>query len=259
MPIMPIILCGGEGRRLMPLSSSKIPKSFLPLLTHKCLLEDTIDLLGYDSFMVVSTTHYQDLVTSRLKHMRRRRGICIFEEAGKGTASALLAASMVLYAQGLMEENPTLLMMPSDLAIVDRDAFYEAIDKSEILANTTSSWVMWGSSIQGNDHGYGHIHQRTGTPQIKHFIEKPKNLSQLEHCHGHEWLWNCGIYVVSLQRALEDLTRYYIPFIDSWARCDSLDHAVIEYTPHRLCLKVDFAWQDLGTWERLWGYTNVDA
>ncbi|MBL0319415.1 MAG: hypothetical protein IPP74_09055 [Alphaproteobacteria bacterium] len=255
-PIIPVILCGGEGKRLKPLSSSVLPKSFLALSTHRSMLAEMINLLDYDRFMVVSTLAYRDLVMAELKRVGAGSAFCVFEPVGLGTSSALLATCLVLYAHGRMQENPILMVMPSDLVMTDKRAFHQARQRSAQLAQDSGHWVMWGSKTYADDQGYGYIQHHVDSNHVKHFIEKPKDVCLLEQDINYEWLWNCGIYLVSLQRALEDLTRYYMPFIGDAAARDSLDHTVIEYTPYRSCIKIDFAWQDIGTWERLWAVND---
>src|SRR5712691_681693 len=179
MPIHPVILCGGSGTRLWPLSRTLLPKQFLPLAGTRTMLQDTVvrlaDLRGAAGPVLVSHVDHRFLVAEQLREVGCEPAMHLLEPEGRNTAPAIAAAAICVSAQ---DANGLLLVLPSDHAIHDVPRFHEAVGRAAALA-AKGSLVTFGIVPTSAATGYGYI--RRGAPEadaaqafaVTEFVEKP--------------------------------------------------------------------------------------
>lgn len=283
LTLVPVILAGGEGKRLAPLSSPTTPKQFLRLGKGG----ESLFAAAYKRSLMVAPSQHILVITRKSMARQTWRGIrevdrtskssVILEPYGKNTAAAITTAA--IYALNNFE-NPVLWVMPSDHYIEKPFTLINAVQES-INAAAEGKIVTFGIPPHRSDSNYGHI--IPGTPlkghhdlhKVKLFAEKPKG-EKLEWLMQHEnCLWNSGMFMFSAQTILkhckargklvvDSVTRSYkagtpSPFgliLDSKSYAGtpsiSIDHLVMEQNDNLLVRPVDIGWSDVGTWQSLW-------
>lgn len=270
--IHPVILCGGSGTRLWPVSRKARPKPFLPLTGEKTLFEQAIDRVsGDDRFappMVVAGSDHADLVMAQLGEMPGAR--LVIEPAARSTAPAIALAAALLPPDAVM------LVCPSDHHIADRDAFRAAALAAAALARE-DYLVSFGIAAHRPETGYGYL--RRGEPlaggyAIRQFVEKPDLARATAYLASGEYSWNGGIFAFRAGHLLAELAayrpemarlvgeavaegrtdgaRFYpaaAPFVEIAG--DSIDYAVMENTGRAAMVPADMGWSDIGNWDAL--------
>jgi mannose-1-phosphate guanylyltransferase/mannose-6-phosphate isomerase len=284
--MLPIILCGGSGSRLWPLSRSHYPKQFLKILGQHSLLQETILRLPRgDSFLsqkayVISNQEHRFLVAEQLREIQVDYRL-ILEPVGRNTAAAIAVASLQA-----AKNNPQeiLLVLSADHAIHDKAAFADAIR----LANQTAqagAIVTFGITPTAPEIGYGYIEVIPGsdsaTRVVKSFVEKPDLVKAKAYLKAGNYYWNSGMFafradvmLAELQRLAPDIlsaceqalkdAKHEQDFVwleeTSFGACrsDSIDYAVMEKT--QLAQVVPFAggWNDVGSWSAVWDESPKD-
>ncbi len=273
--IHPVILCGGSGTRLWPVSRKEMPKPFLPLIGEATLFEQAIGRVsgsyGFAAPVVVAGAQHCDLIEGQL------RGIgaggqhrLIVEPMARNTAPAIALAAIMLPSDAIM------LVCPSDHHIADEGAFRIAALAAADLAR--EDWlVSFGIAPERAETGYGYLHRGEPLPggyQIAQFVEKPDVATAQAYLDSGEYSWNGGIFAFragALLSALEthrpamaqavaaayatgrtEGTRFY-PQEDAFAAIegDSIDYAVMENTHRAAMVPVDMGWSDIGNWAAL--------
>ena len=270
--IHPVILCGGSGTRLWPVSRKARPKPFLPLTGEKTLFEQAIDrVAGDDRFappMVVAGSDHADLVMAQLGEVPGAR--LVIEPAARSTAPAIALAAALLPPDAVM------LVCPSDHHIADRDAFRAAALAAAALARE-DYLVSFGIAAHRPETGYGYL--RRGEPlaggyAIRQFVEKPDLARATAYLASGEYSWNGGIFAFRAGHLLAELAayrpemaalvgeavakgraegaRFYpaaAPFVEIVG--DSIDYAVMENTVRAAMVPADMGWSDIGNWDAL--------
>ena len=283
----PVILSGGSGTRLWPLSRSDLPKQLLPLLGPSSLLQETAERVAdADRFappLVVCNEDHRFLVAEQLRAIGVAPSAIVLEPIGRNTAPAVAVAAAIV-----ARTDPTgvMLVLPSDHHIADLAAFRAAIDRAAVAA-ADGRFALFGIKPAGPDSGYGYIVQgaaagTAGVFVVDRFVEKPPRAdAEALLATGRGW-WNSGIFVLRADRYLAELERLQ-PQIATAARAAvaagggdldflrlgrdafaaspsiSIDHAVMEHTADAVVVPVDMAWSDLGSWQALWDITAKDA
>lgn len=289
--IQPVILCGGSGTRLWPLSREQHPKPLHALNGERTLLQETAarckGLSASAEPLVVCNETYRFLVKDQLKGVGAEPKSIMLEPSGRGTAPALTLAAV----HSVTADDPVLLAMPSDHFIGDPIAFREAVEKGAALAQQ-GYVVAFGIPPAGPETGYGYIRAgRSVTPQaraIEAFVEKPDAQTAQQYFESKNYLWNAGIFAVrasvwidaigsfrkdilaAVERAHRQGQRdggFFRVDARTFAGCpsDSIDYAVMEKLtegsggPEALVVPLSAGWSDVGAWDALWAVAEKDA
>lgn len=281
--IIPVILCGGVGSRLWPLSRKSLPKQFAPLIGAQSLFEAAVSRVDRDEFadpIIVTSSDHRFLVEKQLRDCGCS-GTIFLEPVGKNTAPAVFAA-----AYHVMQHNAEaiLLVMPSDHHIEDQEAFAEMVQAGRVAAEA-GAIVTFGVAPDRPETGYGYI--ELGQPYlgdafaVKKFHEKPDlATAQLMLDAGH-YFWNAGIFLFrasamltyaknlapdmlmgvkkAIDGAREDKNFWHIDDM-AWTKIhgQSVDYAILEKTDHIACVKFSSSWSDLGDWNAVAGQLPHD-
>ena len=295
--IVPVILCGGSGTRLWPLSRSGFPKQFLALAGTESLFQQTLmrsvkianETIQSQQAIIVTNEEHRFLAVEQLREIHQEATF-ILEPVGKNTAPALTMAA--LFTKETLRDNTIMVMMPSDQTIQDEEAWLKAM-RSSIEQASLGGIVTLGVTPIHPETGYGYI-QKQGTANVNQafavakFTEKPNQETAQEYINSGDYLWNSGVFILQANTWLQAV-KESSPTIDettriSWERktsdsggyanfirpnkesfqnipSDSIDYAVIEKSPGKRTIDVvpfDAGWSDLGAWDAVWSVGQKD-
>jgi mannose-1-phosphate guanylyltransferase len=250
-----LLLAGGGGTRLWPLSTEARPKQFLPLLSNRSLLAETYERvlpLSTDVWIATGVRH-ADLVRRELPGLRPDR--ILGEPARRNTGPALLAAALRFAADG----DPITAAIPADQTVRNADAFREALSAAGDLADS-GSVVMLAATPTRPETDYGYLERRDG--EVTRFIEKPKAEQAQEFSTSGRHFWNAGIFVFRPSRLVAEARRVAGQLVgqveravESGAAADyealpdiSIDYAVMEKIGSVRAVALEAGWSDVGTW-----------
>ena len=282
--LVPVILSGGSGTRLWPLSREAHPKQFLPLVNQHSLLQDTWlrlrGLPGADAPLVVANEEHRFLVAEQLQQAGVKPSALILEPVGRNTAPAIAVAALQAMAGG---KDPVLLVLPSDHVIRDEAKFRAAVMLA-MPAAEAGRLVTFGIVPSAPEIGYGYIKAAPGegVRAVARFVEKPDLATAEQYVASGEYFWNSGMFAFRASRYLEELgktqpamvasardalakARIDADFLrldkDAFSACpsDSIDYAVMEKTDAASVLPIDVGWNDVGSWSALWEVSEQDA
>ncbi len=283
--LVPVILSGGAGTRLWPLSRELHPKQLLPLVGQHTLLQQTVQrLAGLETAapILVCNEAHRFLVAEQLRAIGCEPGAIVLEPAGRSTAPAIaLAAHAQLAGAG---GDALLLVLPADHVIRDVAAFQAAV-RIAVGAARADYLVSFGIVPAGAETGYGYIRRGTvagGAFRIAEFVEKPDRARAERFVASGEYYWNSGMFLFRAGRYLEELERHAAdiagacraayagavcdldftrvdgPSFES-CRSDSIDYAVMERTGDAVVVPLDAGWSDVGSWDALHAASDPDA
>jgi mannose-1-phosphate guanylyltransferase/mannose-6-phosphate isomerase len=285
--IHPVILSGGSGTRLWPMSRRLLPKQFLPLLSERSMLQDTIlRLSGLEETtnpIIVSNNEHRFLVAEQLREIDVAPGAQILEPVGRNTAPAVAIAAMLVAAT---DPDGVLLVLPADHLILKVEAFHDAVVSAARLARN-GALVTFGIKPSEPAVGYGYIERGEalsggyGGFRVSRFVEKPDRDAAIKLLESGRYAWNSGMFVLGARQYLEELGRFRPDIVEAsrrawdrratdldflrldaeaFAACpsDSIDYAVMERTDRAAVLPVDIGWSDVGSWTTLWEVGSKD-
>lgn len=288
MKAFPVILSGGSGTRLWPLSRAERPKQFLPVVTDRSMMQETAlrtaVLAQFCGPIVVSSEAHGDMVGEQMAQIGVQPSAILLEPKGRNTAVAIaIAAQWIAQAEG----DGLLLVMPSDHVINDLPAFHAAIETA-IPAAVDGRLVTFGITPARPETGYGYIEAGSamtgldGVLAAVQFVEKPELGRAQAYVDGGRHYWNGGIflftaraYLAALENHAPDIARAaalsmqgaahegVVVRPEAEAFCASpdrsIDYAVMEPTENKVVVPVDMGWSDVGSWDALWAIRGHDA
>ena len=285
--IVPVILSGGTGTRLWPLSREGYPKQFWPLVAARTMLQETASRAAGPAFappIVVCNEAHRFLVAEQLRASHIEGARILLEPVGRNSAPAVAAAALLL-----REEHPdaVLWLMAADAAITDLPALHAALDRA-VAAARTGRIVTFGMQPTAAETGYGYIEpgaELAGSPGVQaiaRFMEKPDAATAARFLADGRHLWNSGMFVATAATLVAELERHapevlrsvtaalagatrdldfvrLQPAAFTAAPAISIDYAVMERTEHAAVVPAAIGWSDLGSWAALWDVGAKDA
>ncbi len=285
-PILPVILCGGMGSRLWPLSRKNYPKQFLTLGDgDKSLLQDTLLRVSGQGFLpplIVTNEEHRFLVAEHARSVHAECSI-ILEPEGRNTAPAVAAAALFAKKK---HGDAQLLVLPSDHVIKDEAAFLAAVRKAAVAANE-GYLVTFGITPEYPETGYGYIRKgktlmQEGILAVEAFVEKPNREVAEIYINSGQYAWNSGMFMFPLGQFVSELKKFEPVIVEQvekalaggqadsdFIRLDkeefmrapsiSVDYAVMERTDKAATVPVSCFWSDAGAWDALWRNSDKDA
>jgi mannose-1-phosphate guanylyltransferase/mannose-6-phosphate isomerase len=283
--LQPVLLSGGSGTRLWPLSREAYPKQFLPLAGDETMLQATwqrVAAIAAAPPIVIANEEHRFLVAEQLRQLDAPTPAIVLEPVGRNTAPAIAVAALQAMVGG---EDPLLLVLPSDHVVRDGAAFRAAVTAAGVAA-AQGALVTFGIVPTAAETGFGYIQaaaaEINGLHKVARFVEKPDAATAQSYLAAGGYYWNSGMFLFRASRYLAELERFRPDILtasrqafaqarhdgdfirldkDAFAACpsDSIDYAVMERTDAAAVLPVDIGWSDLGSWAALWDVAARDA
>ncbi|MFQ5643672.1 MAG: mannose-1-phosphate guanylyltransferase/mannose-6-phosphate isomerase [Thiogranum sp.] len=287
MHYYPVILTGGAGSRLWPVSREFYPKPLLPLIGDQTLLQDTaarldsIDAIGNPVF--VCNEEHRFLVAEQVRALGKSAEAILLEPEGRNTAPALTIAALYLVDK---EADAMMVVMPADHVIPDPEAFAIAVEQGAGLA-VEGYLVTFGVVADKPETGYGYIHRgeeidATGVFKVDRFVEKPDAGVAQGYVDTGEYYWNAGIFLLRADRWLEEIGKLQPEILQACQQAagtgsrdsdfvrvgkdaflsspsDSIDYAVMEKTDRAAVVPLQTSWSDVGSWSSIWEVSEQDS
>lgn len=282
---IPIIMAGGSGSRLWPLSRSTFPKQFLSLdnTSQYTMLQSTIerlDGLQVAEPIIISNEDHRFIVAEQIRSYGKKSRI-ILEPVGRNTAPAIALAALTAIQQG---DDPVLLVLAADHFVKNKAAFQSAIIQAAHQAEA-GKLATFGIVPISPETGYGYIHRgeevASGTYSINAFVEKPQLEVAEQYLASGEYYWNSGCFMFKASVFLKELKQHSPDIyrqcelamegithdfdfirvgVDAFLQCpdDSVDYAVMEHTKLGVVVPMDAGWSDVGSWSALWEVSDKD-
>ncbi len=286
--ILPIILAGGSGERLWPLSRTAYPKQFLALLGAKhSLFQATIQRLPVNANflppLIVCHEEHRFIVAEQLRQIDSPYSAIILEPSANNTAPAIALAAC--WAQNNIADC-TLLILPADHLIQDTDQFEQSIVTAETSV-AENLLITFGIPISRPETGYGYIklgarlENNSAGNYVAQFIEKPDIANATSMQNNPDYLWNSGMFMFSAKTYLNELKLHHPEIVnaaqDAILNCEqdldfirprseqyefctaiSIDYALMEHTKHAAVFSLNCSWSDIGNWQSVWEHSNKD-
>ena len=281
--IAPVILSGGSGTRLWPLSRKLYPKQFINLVNETTLFQDTILRLPKDVAepLIICNEEHRFLAAEQLRKIGKKTKGIILEPEGRNTAPAVALAALQFINKG---EDPILLVLSADHLIKNIEAFHQSITIASELAEN-NKLIAFGVVPDKAETGYGYIEANINNTDdyynIKSFTEKPSQKNAKKYLDSVNYLWNSGMFMFKASVFLSELEKFEpeilsackkscttknidLDFIridnDAFHQCpnESIDYAVMEHTKNGVVVPLDANWSDVGSWSSLWDIKTKD-
>ena len=291
--IVPVILSGGAGTRLWPLSRELYPKQLLPLVGDRTMLQDTAlrlsGLANRNAPLVVCNEAHRFMVAEQLRQSGQEASAVILEPVGRNTAPAVAVAALSTMEQG---EDHVLLVLPADHVIKNAKALCKAVNDG-LGAVEEGALLTFGIVPTAPETGYGYIRRgakqevRSAKPgheiyPVQEFVEKPALATAEEYLDSGNYYWNSGMFMFKASAYLAELEKHApeiltasrkawqgrvsdLDFIrldgEAFAACpsESIDYAVMEKTAQAMVIPLDAGWSDVGSWAALWEVGEADT
>lgn len=281
--MIPVILSGGSGTRLWPLSRGHYPKQFLPLVSGNTMIQETVlrlnGLKDLQPTIAVCNEDHRFMLAEQMREIGVKPAAIILEPVGKNTAPAVAMAAL-----SAASEDDVLLVLPADHVVGDRPAFHAAVEQARQLAEQ-DLLVTFGIVATEPETGYGYI--KAG--EIRHgaafnvaaFVEKPDLATAQRYLESGDYFWNSGMFAFKAGCFLRELEKFNPKMLQvcrealraakadldfvrldkaifSTCPSDSIDYAVMEKTDRAVVIPLDAGWNDVGSWSALWDVTDKD-
>ena len=293
--VIPVLMCGGSGTRLWPVSRSAVPKQFVPLTGPRSLLRETcarVSGQAGEEWIAVTNVDHRFLVAEQLRAEGIEDAALLLEPVARNTAPAIAVAAMEALSRTPGAEagseagiDPILVVLPSDHVMRDTPAFRAAL-KHAVEAAERGALATFGVVPTGPATGYGYI--RAGTAEgsdsrpVLEFVEKPDADTAAAYVASGDYFWNSGMFVFRASRYLQELGRFRPEMLQ---RCreafenrragtdfvrlapepfaavegESIDYAVMEHTDAAVVVPLDAGWSDVGSWDAMWSLAEKDT
>jgi mannose-1-phosphate guanylyltransferase/mannose-6-phosphate isomerase len=283
----PIILSGGSGSRLWPLSRKQYPKQFLALTGEKTLFQETLQRLSIEGMqppVLVANQEHRFIVQEQLEQIGQQAQLLLLEPFGRNTAPAVAMAALQLLAEG---RDELMLVLPADHVLDDQQAFRQALALATVAAEK-GEMVLFGVPASRPETGYGYIRGQAdgalpeGVARVASFVEKPDAQRATEYVQSGDYFWNSGMFLFRASRFLEELKHHDVDIYDTcllalersqrkdaeiaidqatFACCpdNSIDYAVMEKTNRACVVPLTAGWNDVGSWSSIWEVHDKDA
>lgn len=289
MTIHPVILSGGSGTRLWPMSREDYPKQLMPLAGPRTMFQDTVARVtatGFGPPVVVCNDAHRFIIAEQIREIGVDPAVLLLEPHARNTAPAAAVAAL-----WVLDHDPegVLAVMPSDHLVSETEAFRAAIGRAATVAGQRNALATLGITPRHAETGYGYIHAgkaltngASGLHQVDRFVEKPDVATAERFLAEGGYFWNSGIFVFPAARYVAELERLQPDMLAacrhalSKARKDldfcrldsaafaaapskSIDYAVMEHVDDAVVLPVDMGWNDVGAWSALWDVGTKDG
>lgn len=275
--MIPVIISGGTGTRLWPLSRKNKPKQFLSLFDEASLFQNTLtrlsDFEGVADPIIVCNVDHRFMVAEQLQEIDLAAKDIILEPCARNTAPAIALAALKAQEAG---EDPMLLVLAADHVIQSIPAFHQAIEQAKQLAEK-DKLVTFGIQPQSAHTGYGYIEaiEKNTPSDVKQFVEKPDLATAESYVAAGNFFWNSGMFLFKASTYINELQKYSPEMLDACQKAleksitdldfvridseafeqspsDSIDYAVMEKTTKAMVVPLDAGWSDVGSWSSLW-------
>lgn len=283
--IIPVILSGGSGTRLWPLSRNTYPKQFLNLLDEESLFQATLDRtsgLTTEPPVVVTNEQHRFLVAEQIRQRGLNNATIILEPVGRNTAPAIAVAALKI-----LQDNsppPLMLVLPADHNIINTTAFIKAVEVGSTEASQ-GRFVTFGIVPDKPETGYGYIHASqkgsTDAMPVDKFVEKPNRKKAKAYLASGDYFWNSGMFLFRADSYLDELGKHNPDILAACEEAikngqhdldffrldeaafkaspsDSIDYAVMEKTDNAMVVPLDAGWSDVGSWSSLASINKQD-
>ena len=282
--MIPVIMSGGSGTRLWPLSRKDKPKQFLALFGGKTMFQETLERLdgleGLQPPIVVCNNDHRFMVAEQLHELDVDTPDIILEPIGRNTAPALAIAALQALESGA---DPVLLVLAADHVIDDLPAFHQAVESAKSQAEK-GLLVTFGIVPTAPNTGYGYIqaNEKNKVSKVKAFVEKPDLATATQYVASGDYYWNSGMFMFKASSLIAELETYAPKIVTSCRRAlsggvkdldfirldaaaftacpaDSIDYAVMEQTDRAVVVPLNAGWSDVGSWASLWECAEQDG
>ena len=281
--IQPVILSGGSGTRLWPLSREAYPKQFLPLASEQTMLQATwqrVAPIAARGPLVIANEEHRFVAAEQLQQVGAEPAAIILEPVGRNTAPAIAVAALEATRDG---GDALLLVLPSDHVINNETAFRSAVQAAAAAAEA-GKLVTFGIVPTGPETGYGYIKvaDGQGLRAVERFVEKPDLGTATRYVSSGQYYWNSGMFLFKASRYLQELERFQPAMLagsrQAWQQArrdadftrldkeaftavpsDSIDYAVMEKTADAVVIPLDAGWNDVGSWTALRDVSQQDG
>ena len=287
MKLYPVILSGGSGSRLWPLSREHYPKPLLALVSDKTLLQETAcrldELPDLGDAVYVCNEEHRFLLAEQVAQIDKTPATIILEPEGRNTAPALTLAALYLVKQ---DPDAMMVVMPADHVMTEPQQFIAAIEQGSDHADQ-GALVTFGIVPESPETGYGYIKRDTqigssAAYTVARFVEKPDQQTAEQYVSEGDYYWNSGIFLMRADRWLDEISQHRPDILKScraamnkgvqdsdffrvdkqlFRACpgDSVDYAVMEKTDRAVVVPLSAGWSDIGAWSALWNVCPQDA
>ncbi|MGC2856377.1 mannose-1-phosphate guanylyltransferase/mannose-6-phosphate isomerase [Novispirillum sp. DQ9] len=289
MTIYPVILSGGSGTRLWPMSREDYPKQLMPLAGPRTLFQDTVARVSAPEFsppVVVCNDAHRFIIGEQIREVGREPAVLLLEPHARNTAPAAAVAALWVHAR---DPEGVLALMPSDHLVTDTEAFRTALSRAAKVAAGRKAMATLGITPRHPETGYGYIRAgqplsngATGLHRVERFVEKPDAATAERFLAEGGYYWNSGIFVFPAARYIAELERLRPEMLDACRKAlakakgdldfcrldadafgsvkgESIDYAVMEHVDDTVVLPVDMGWNDVGAWSALWDVGRKDG